>query len=74
MDESVLEDPRTVSAPAADLCRSRCHTKEHSDTFDLEPYLRDILGPGHGEARRKALGEGPTGHELRKKALAAAQP
>ncbi len=75
VDEAGLDDPPTIaSAPAADLCRSRCHTKEHSDTFALEPYLRDILGPGHGEARRMALGQGPTGHELRQKALAAARP
>jgi hypothetical protein len=42
-----------------------CHTKEHSDTFAFVPYLRDILGPGHGEAKRAALGAGPTAHELR---------
>jgi hypothetical protein len=74
VEEAGLDDPPTITtAPAADFCRTRCHTKEHSDTFVLDPYLRDILGPGHGEARRKALGEGPTGHELRQKALAAAQ-
>lgn len=67
------DQPRTVQvAPAADLCATQCHTKEHSDTFDLEPYLRDILGPGHGEARRKALGDGPTGLALRTAALAKA--
>ena len=65
-----LEKPAAIQlAPAADLCASQCHTKEHSDTFQLEPYLRDVLGPGHGEARRKQLGEGPTGAQLRKVAL-----
>jgi hypothetical protein len=65
-----LEKPAAVVlAPAADLCASQCHTKEHSDTFQLEPYLRDVLGPGHGEARRKQLGDGPTGAVLRKAAL-----
>ena len=34
-----------------------------------EAYLRDIVGPGHGEDLRKKLGDGPTGHELRKAAL-----
>jgi hypothetical protein len=34
--------------------------------------LRDILGKGHGEKARAQLGNGPTGHELRQKALAAA--
>jgi len=65
-----LEKPfATRRAPANDLCASQCHTKEHSDTFQLEPYLRDVLGPGHGAARRKQLGDGPTGASLRKAAL-----
>jgi hypothetical protein len=57
-----------LEAPA-ELCAVQCHTPEHSDTFDYVPYLRDILGPGHGEAARKKLGEGPTGHELRQAGL-----
>ena len=73
--EDGMDDPKTLArAPDNDLCRGRCHTQEHSDTFALEPYLRDILGAGHGEARRKALGDGPTGHELRAKAMAEAKP
>ena len=65
-----LEKPAAIKlAPATGLCASECHTKEHSDTFQLEPYLRDVLGPGHGEARRKQLGDGPTGAQLRKVAL-----
>lgn len=65
-----LEKPATIKrAPAEDLCASQCHTKEHSDTFQLVPYLRDVLGPGHGEARRKQLGDGPTGAQLRKAAI-----
>jgi cytochrome c5 len=65
-----LEKPSAVVlAPASDLCASQCHTKEHSDTFEREAYLRDIVGPGHGEALRKKLGDGPTGAELRKAAL-----
>jgi len=42
-----------------------CHTAEHSDTFEYEAYLRDVLGEGHGADARKALGNGPTGRELR---------
>ncbi len=61
-----------VRNPDKDLCAGQCHTKEHSDTFDLEAYLRDVVGPGHGEERRKALGDGPTGHELRAAGLAKA--
>ena len=57
-----------LEAPAQ-LCATQCHTPEHSDTFEYEAYLRDILGPGHGEAKRKLLGDGPTGHELRQAGL-----
>ena len=68
--ERGTETPAAVKlAPASDLCASQCHTKEHSDTFQLEAYLRDVLGPGHGEDRRKKLGDGPTGAQLRKAAL-----
>jgi hypothetical protein len=64
------EKPLAVRrAPPQDLCATQCHTHEHSDTFQYEAYLRDIVGPGHGEDLRKKLGEGPTGHELRKAAL-----
>ena len=71
--EEGLDEPRTiVSKPPERFCADNCHTKEHSDTFALVPYLRDILGKGHGEKARAALGNGPTGHELRTKALAAA--
>jgi hypothetical protein len=71
--EAGLEDKRTlVRRPPDDFCVSRCHTKEHSDTFALVPYLRDILGKGHGEKARAQLGDGVTGHELRKRALEAA--
>jgi cytochrome c5 len=65
-----LEKPFAVKrSPDPDLCASQCHTKEHSDTFQLEAYLRDIVGHGHGEDRRKKLGDGPTGGQLRKAAL-----
>jgi hypothetical protein len=71
--EAGLEDKRTlVRRPSDDFCVSRCHTKEHSDTFALVPYLRDIVGKGHGQKTRAQLGDGVTGHELRKRALEAA--
>jgi hypothetical protein len=50
----------------------QCHTPEHSDTFDYVPYMRDVLGPGHGAEARKALGDGPTGGQLRAEGLAKA--
>ncbi|MBV8762070.1 MAG: hypothetical protein JO257_32555 [Deltaproteobacteria bacterium] len=64
------EKPAAVRRnPPQDYCASQCHTHEHSDTFQYEAYLRDIVGPGHGEDLRKKLGDGPTGHDLRKAAL-----
>ncbi len=50
----------------------KCHTPEHSDTFDYVAYMRDVLGEGHAPAARKALGEGATGAELRAAGLAKA--
>ncbi len=55
-----------------DVVCSECHTPEHSDTFDYDAYLRDIVGVGHGKARRDKLGDGPTGSELRAAGLAKA--
>lgn len=70
VEESGVEEPKTMTlAPPEDFCARTCHTKEHSDTFQLEPYLRDVLGKGHGEKRRLALGEGVTGRELRARAI-----
>jgi hypothetical protein len=68
--EAGLEEPKTlVRRPPDNFCADNCHTHEHSDTFALVPYLRDILGKGHGDKARAQLGDGPTGHELRTKAL-----
>ena len=72
--EAGLEDPKSLTLKPADrFCADNCHTKEHSDTFQLQAYLRDVVGKGHGEKLRASLGDGPTGHELRTKALAAAK-
>ena len=46
----------------------RCHNEKHSDTFAYQAYLRDVLGPGHGEDARDKLGDGPTGRVLRRAA------
>lgn len=62
------KNPIQVPRPTEARCLE-CHTKEHSDTFQFQAYLRDILGPGHGAERRKELGDGPTGHALRSAAL-----
>jgi hypothetical protein len=51
-----------------DRCKN-CHNEDHSDTFQYQAYLRDVLGPGHGEKFRAELGDGPTGHQLRSAAL-----
>ncbi|HVH99941.1 MAG TPA: multiheme c-type cytochrome [Enhygromyxa sp.] len=62
-----VEDPSSANirlqAPSS-VCLS-CHTPEHSDTFEYEAYLRDVLGPGHGAEARAKLGDGPTGRQLR---------
>lgn len=64
--EEGLEEPKTlVGGPEPDMCAKQCHTKEHSDTFEYDAYLRDVVGPGHGDDRRKALGDGATGRDLR---------
>ena len=51
-----------------DRCKG-CHSEDHSDTFQYDAYLRDVTGPGHGQALRAQLGDGPTGHALRAAAL-----
>jgi hypothetical protein len=51
----------------------RCHNEKHSDTFQYQAYLRDVLGPGHGEDARDSLGDGPTGRTLRRAAAARAK-
>ena len=67
-DEKIAK--KTIQrSPPAELCATQCHTADHSDTFQLEAYLRDIVGPGHGAKRRKELGDGPTGRELRAEGL-----
>jgi len=73
-----VEEPELDGKPNAiirnapvEVCLE-CHTEEHSDTFEYKAYMRDILGPGHGQSSRIALGEGPTGEELRKAGFAKA--
>ena len=61
-----------VRNPPQEFCATECHTKEHSDTFQYEAYMRDVVGKGHGDLLRGRLKNGPTGGELRKAALAKA--
>jgi hypothetical protein len=68
-----LEEPPAVKLSTAQSTCERCHNEKHSDTFEFAAYMRDVLGPGHGAAARKKLGAGPTGHQLRSKAVAAAR-
>jgi hypothetical protein len=71
--EKGLEEPSSVHTETpASTCKN-CHTEQHSDTFQYQAYLRDILGKGHGPSARAKLGEGPTGHALRSAALARAK-
>ncbi len=71
--EKGLEEPSSVHKEAPSSTCIGCHTEQHSDTFQYEAYLRDILGAGHGAAARAKLGDGPTGHGLRSAALARAK-
>jgi hypothetical protein len=68
-----LEEPPKVRRTTTEATCKRCHTEKHSDTFQYQAYLRDVLGVGHGEKSRAKLGAGPTGHELRSAALARAR-
>jgi hypothetical protein len=71
--EKGLEDPSAVQRDTPASTCTGCHTTQHSDTFQYEAYLRDILGPGHGANARAKLGDGPTGHALRSAALTRAK-
>jgi hypothetical protein len=68
-----LEEPSSVRVQTPASTCTGCHTEQHSDTFQYEAYLRDILGAGHGASARAKLGDGPTGHALRSAALARAK-
>jgi hypothetical protein len=68
-----LEDPPAVRLETPESTCKRCHNTKHSDTFQYQAYLRDILGVGHGVQAREKLGAGPTGHELRSTAMARAK-
>jgi Cytochrome c554 and c-prime len=75
-----IDEPDAAKGGGAMLIRlhspeevcGKCHTPEHSDTFDYVAYMRDVLGAGHGPAAREALGDGPTGAQLRAAGLAKA--
>jgi len=67
------EQPLAIKRDTPETVCLGCHTEQHSDTFSYVPYLRDIVGPGHGAKRRQDLGPGKTGHELRSAALAQAK-
>jgi len=71
--EEGSEEPLAIRKETPASTCTACHNEHHSDTFQYEAYLRDILGPGHGASARKKLGDGPTGHELRTAALARAK-
>ena len=59
------ESPLAIITKTPESVCARCHNEKHSDTFDYKAYLRDVIGPGHGELARDDLGDGPTGHSLR---------
>src|SRR5580698_7555256 len=73
VEQKGLEEPPSLHRETPASTCTGCHTSQHSDTFQYEAYLRDILGPGHGANARKKLGDGPTGHALRSAALTRAK-
>jgi hypothetical protein len=67
------EEPLAIRRDTPETVCLGCHNEQHSDTFQFEAYMRDIVGPGHAPNRRQKLGPGPTGHDLRSAALAKAK-
>ena len=67
------EEPLAIKRDTPETVCVGCHTEQHSDTFQFQAYLRDIVGKGHGPKRRESLGAGITGHQLRSAALAKAK-
>jgi len=67
------ETPYAGSTKTPESVCVRCHNEKHSDTFKYGPYLRDALGPGHGEDFLDKLGPGPTARDLRRVAVARAR-
>ncbi len=63
-----LEKPLALRTGTPESVCARCHNEKHSDTFQYQAYLRDIIGPGHGEDARDDLGAGPTAKDLRRAA------
>src|SRR5581483_11853074 len=43
-----LEEPSSVHRAVPETTCLGCHNEKHSDTFQYQAYLRDVLGPGHG--------------------------
>lgn len=70
--EEGLDEPATVHLETPETVCVQCHNEKHSDTFNYAAYLRDVLGLGHGAKARQKLGDGPTGGQLRKAAMAKA--
>jgi hypothetical protein len=63
-----LEKPLAIKTQTPEAVCTHCHNEKHSDTFQYQAYLREIVGPGHGEEAFDKLGPGPTARDLRKKA------
>jgi hypothetical protein len=71
---SIHVEKKGKESPYAGVTRTpesmcvHCHNQKHSDTFQYQAYLRDALGPGHGEILLDQIGPGPTARQLRKAA------
>ena len=52
--EKGLEEPPAVHKQTPASTCTACHTEQHSDTFQYEAYLRDILGRATARARARS--------------------
>ena len=53
------EEPPAVQRRRPRARARACHNEQHSDTFQYEAYLRDILGPGPRRERAQEAGRRP---------------
>ena len=72
--EEGTEDPPAVHRQTPASTCTACHTEQHSDTFQYEAYLRDIVGAGPRRERAQEAGRRPDrARAARRAALARAK-
>ncbi len=51
-----LEKPLALRTSTPESVCTRCHNEKHSDTFQYQAYLRDIIGPRSWRGRARQVG------------------